>query len=218
MSVPAHPKVYHIVHVDRLASILRDGGLYCDAYVSRNALPGTTIGMSGIKARRLSHPLTSYPDLHVGDCVPFYFCPRSVMLYLISRGNHPDLTYRGGQQPIVHLAANLRDVVDWAEARNKRWVFTTTNAGSAFFDDYNTWDQLSEIDWDAVHATKWSGEDVPPRVKEGKQAEFLLEEFCPWEVFKCIFVYSESYYRQVEALLTSIPHKPKIQVQPRFYY
>ena len=218
MSVPAHPKVYHIVHVDRLASILRDGGLYCDAYVSRNALPGTTIGMSGIKARRLSHPLTSYPDLHVGDCVPFYFCPRSVMLYMISRGNAQGLTYRGGQQPIVHLAANLRDVVDWAEARNKRWVFTTTNAGSAFFDDYNTWDQLSEIDWDAVHATKWSGEDVPPRVKEGKQAAVLLEAFCRWEVFKCIFVYSESYYRQVEALLTSIPHKPKIQVQPRFYY
>ena len=92
MSVPAHPKVYHIVHVDRLASILRDGGLYCDAYVSRNALPGTTIGMSGIKARRLIHPLTSYPDLHVGDCVPFYFCPRSVMLYMISRGNAQGLT------------------------------------------------------------------------------------------------------------------------------
>lgn len=218
MTVPSHPKIYHIVHVDRLASILKDGGLYCDAYVSKNALPGTTIGMSGIKARRLSHPLTSYPDLHVGDCVPFYFCPRSVMLYLIWRGNHPELTYRGGQQAIVHLGANLRDVVGWAEARNKRWVFTTTNAGSVFFDDYNTWDQLSAIDWDAVHARNWAGKDVPPRIKEGKQAEFLLEEFCPWEVIKRIFVYSESCYRQVEALLASIPHKPQIHVETSFYY
>ena len=135
MAVPSHPKIYHIVHVDRLSSILQDGGLYCDAHVIRNALPGTTIGMSGIKERRLTHPLSSYPDLHVGDCVPFYFCPRSVMLYLIWKANHPDLAYRGGQKPIIHLAANLRDAVDWAATQPKRWVFTTTNAGSAFFDD-----------------------------------------------------------------------------------
>ncbi|MFN8587276.1 MAG: DarT ssDNA thymidine ADP-ribosyltransferase family protein [Candidatus Eisenbacteria bacterium] len=41
--------------------------------------------------------LASYPDLFVGDCVPFYFCPRSVMLYLIYRGNHgADLSWRAG--------------------------------------------------------------------------------------------------------------------------
>ena len=218
MAVPPHPKIYHIVHVDRLSSILQDGGLYCDAHVVRNALPGTTIGMSGIKERRLAHPLTSYPDLHVGDCVPFYFCPRSVMLYLIWKGNHPDLTYRGGQEPIIHLAANLRDAVNWAAAQQKRWVFTTTNAGSEFFDDYCSWNQLGKINWDAVHAPKWAGRDVPLSVKEGKQAEFLLENFCPWEIIKRIFVYSERVCRQVEALLASIPHKPLIEVCPDFYY
>lgn len=218
MAVPPHPKIYHIVHVDRLASILKAGGLYCDAHVVRNALPGTTIGMSEIKKRRLAHPLENYPDLHVGDCVPFYFCPRSVMLYLIWKGNYPDLTYRGGQEPIIHLAANLRDAVDWAATQPKRWVFTTTNAGSAFFDDYNSWDQLGRINWDAVQAKKWAGRDVPLSIKEGKQAEFLLENFCPWEIIKRIFVYSESVCRQVEALLAPVPHKPLIEVRPDFYY
>ena len=175
-------------------------------------------GMSEIKKRRLAHPLENYPDLHVGDCVPFYFCPRSVMLYLIWKGNHPDLTYRGGQEPIIHLAANLRDAVDWAAAQAKRWAFTTTNAGSEFFDDYSSWNQLDRINWDAVQAQKWAGRDVPLSIKEGKQAEFLLENFCPWEIIKRIFVYSESVCRQVEALLAPVSHKPLIEVRPDFYY
>ncbi len=95
--VPSHPKIYHIAHVDRLPSIVADGFLWCDAEVIRREPAGTTIGMSSIKQRRLTLPLSSYPDLHVGDCVPFYFCPRSVMLYLIHRGNHPELDYRGGK-------------------------------------------------------------------------------------------------------------------------
>jgi hypothetical protein len=49
----------------------------------RGGAPGTTIGMDSIKQRRLTKSLNSHPDLRVGDCVPFYFCPRSVMLYNI---------------------------------------------------------------------------------------------------------------------------------------
>ena len=100
MPVPAHPKIYHIVHVDRLPHIITAGYLYSDAYMQTRQGMGTTIGMSDIKARRLTLELNSHPSLHVGDCVPFYFCPRSVMLYLFYQNNHPELTYRGGQGPI----------------------------------------------------------------------------------------------------------------------
>ena len=218
MAVPTYPKIYHIVHVDRLSSILGDGGLYCDAHVVRHSLPGTTIGISEIKKRRLAHPLTSYPDLHVGDCVPFYFCPRSIMLYVIWKANNSHLTYRGGQSSIIHLGANLHDAVAWADAHGRRWAFTTTNAGSDFFDDYNSLDQLNNINWDAVQARWWSGPDVAPGIREGKQAEFLLEGFCPWEIIKRIFVHSQRIFRQVESLIASSPHKPQIEVRPDFYY
>jgi ssDNA thymidine ADP-ribosyltransferase, DarT len=42
---PAQPKIYHIVHVDRLASIVADGFLSCDAAMAKRANAGTTIGM-----------------------------------------------------------------------------------------------------------------------------------------------------------------------------
>ena len=84
MPPPAAPKIYHIVHVGRLPLIIADGSLWCDAEMARrNAVSpgtGTTIGLSSIKQRRLTRlTLTSHPGLYVGQCVPFYLCPRSVM-------------------------------------------------------------------------------------------------------------------------------------------
>jgi len=130
--VPNDPKIYHIVHVDRLSSIAA-GGLWCDAEVVRRSAPGTTIGMNAIKERRLNElTLASHPGLFVGECVPFYFCPRSIMLYLIYQRNHPDLAYRSGQGPIIHLESDLRQTVEWADTQGLRWAFTLGNAGSRF--------------------------------------------------------------------------------------
>ena len=111
MIVPPNPKIYHIVHVDRLPSIIEDDQLWCDAEMVQRGETGTAIGMDKIKQRRLTKTLNSHTNLYVGDCVPFYFCPRSVMLYVIYRANHSQLSYRGGQGPIVHLEADLRQTV-----------------------------------------------------------------------------------------------------------
>ena len=48
MKIPANPKIYHIVHVDNLASIVATGGLLSDAMMAGRT-GGTVIGMSGIK-------------------------------------------------------------------------------------------------------------------------------------------------------------------------
>lgn len=130
--VPQQPKIYHIAHVDRLPSIVATGGLLSDALVQAQALGGTMVGMNHIKQRRLTElQLASHPGLFVGACVPFYFCPRSVMLYLIHRRN-AELAYKGGQEPIIHLQADLGAVVAWANAQPARWAFTLSNAGSYF--------------------------------------------------------------------------------------
>ncbi len=52
--------------------------------------------------------------------MPFYFCPRSVMLYLIHQANYPELEYRGGQQSIVNLQADLKAAVDWASCKEAK--------------------------------------------------------------------------------------------------
>lgn len=212
--VPSQPKIYHIAHVDRLPSILADGYLWCDAEIVRRAPAGTTIGMNGIKQRRLNElRLSSHPDLHVGDCVPFYWCPRSVMLYLIYQGNHPEMGYRGGQAPILHFEADLNAVVTWANAQPLRWALTLSNAGSYFFEDRNDLACLGEINWAAVQATDWRGS-----LKEGKQAEFLVEQRFPWHLIERIGVCSKSVYGQVLNALPEKGHRPKVEIRPDWYY
>ncbi|ARM31170.1 DUF4433 domain-containing protein [Prosthecochloris sp. HL-130-GSB] len=211
-TIPANPKIFHIVHVDRLASIVSQGCLYSDAAVQGTPLPGTTIGMSTIKARRLAKTLNSYPSLHVGDCVPFYFCPRSVMLYMFHMNNHPEITYHGGQTPIVHLQADLYQTVKWANQNEKRWVFTNSNAGSFYFDDFNNLSQLNQVNWSSVDATNWKD------CREQKQAEFLIEEQFPWSLVEAVGVYSQAQFQQVSAALNSTTHRPPVSIQRNWYY
>lgn len=213
MPAPADPKIFHIVHLDRLQSIIADGGLLCDASVAERAPVGTTIGMNDIKRRRLTElRLNSHRDLYVGACVPFYFCPRSVMLYVISQANHPQLSYRGGQDPIVHLEADLRATVAWAEEQDLRWAFTLSNAGARYFEDRSDLGQLDKIDWDAVEAADWR------LCKEGKQAEFLIERRFPWELVSRIGVRLRRVCYQTEAVLEAAAHRPPVEIRPAWYY
>jgi hypothetical protein len=210
--VPNDPKIYHIVHVDRLPSIAA-GGLWCDAEVVRRSAPGTTIGMNAIKQRRLNElTLASHPGLFVGECVPFYFCPRSIMLYLIYQRNHPDLAYRGGQGPIIHLESDLRQTVEWADTQGLRWAFTLGNAGSRYFEDRRDLNQLNEIDWNAIAARNWVD------CKEGKQAEFLVERQFPWELVSRIGVLTRGMHDEVAKVQQGMMHKPVVQIRPEWYY
>jgi hypothetical protein len=210
---PLNPKIYHIIHVDRLSSVIADGELCCDETMMERQSVGTTIGMSDIKTRRLKNELNSRPGLRVGQCVPFYFCPRSVMLFLLHKANHPNLAYRGGQGPILHLEADMNAAIDQAEASGRRWAFTLSNAGAAYFEDRNERASLDQINWDAVRATNWAGP-----LQEGKQAEFLVEKSFPWELVLRIGVRTPDVRLQVEHILRDSTHRPVVESLPGWYY
>ena len=209
---PRRPQIYHIAHVDRLESIVQSGKLLCDAEMANMTETGTSIGMHTIKQRRAARTLTSHPTLRVGDCVPFYFCPRSVMLYVIRMANHPELAYRGGQEPVVHLEADLREAVSWAEVTDRRWAFTLSNAGSRYFEDRSDIRRLGELDWVAINARNWQ------QHKEGKQAEFLMEDSFSWTLVRRIGVCSDSVLRRVTQLTASSGHRPAVEVERDWYY
>lgn len=105
MMVPAQLKIYHIVHVDRLSSIIADQHLWCDAEIVRRSPQGS------------------------------------------------DLT------------------------------------------------QLTEIDWQSVHAERWSGSGIAPAIKENKQAELLIEYSFLWHLVERIGVHSQLTYLQAGIVL-----------------
>ena len=134
------------------------------------------------------------------------------MLYVIHRGDHDELEYRGGQEPIIHLEADLHQAVEWADAAKRCWAFTASNAGSSYFKDYADLADLDKLDWHAVQARDW--EDC----RDGKQAEFLVERSFPWELVSRIGVRSQQVCEQVEALLQKSSHRPSVEVKQDWYY
>jgi len=213
--VPAQPKIYHITHIDNLATIIRDGVLLSDATLASRGGPSVIIGMSEIKRRRIEEITVScHPGTKVGDYVPFYFCPRSVMLFLIHCANHPDLSYRGGQGPVVHLEADMHQVVAWAEREARKWAFSLSNAGAYYVEVRDRLDQLHEINWPAVAATDFRASEV----KEGKQAEFLVHNSFPWELIRRVAVYSAEIKARAEAALEGATHRPPVEILRHWYY
>lgn len=211
MPVPANPKIYHIVHVDKLASIIADGHLWPDAVMARRSA-GTIVGNVEIKSDRLQLPVNCHPETRVGDYVPFYLCPRSVMLYVISKGNHPNVTYRGGQEPIVHLVADLREVVDWADTVCKKWAFSDINAANRAAEFYCDLADLGNLNWNAINERYWAS------CRDHKMAEFLVHEAFPWEVIQEIGVLTRGTYQRVMDSIEDSAHKPRVEIKPDWYY
>ena len=211
MPIPTHPKIYHIVHIDNLPSIVRDGFLWPDAVMLKRQR-ATVIGNNEIKVDRLDLPVSCYPETRVGDYVPFYLCPRSVMLYVIWKQNHPNVAYRDGQGPIVHLMADMRETVEWATAANRKWAFSDINAANRAADFYNDLANLDQLNWDAIAARQWMS------CRDHKMAEFLMHEGFPWELIRGVGVHSEKIGARAIAAFGKDLHRPPVKVKTGWYY
>ena len=212
---PVQPKIYHITPIDNLASIVDAGWIEADGRRVGQGGGQTSIGMTDIKRRRLFDiDVLCHPGTKVGEYVPFYFCPRSIMLFILYKNNHPDMSYRGGQEPILHLQLDMETAINWADQHGVRWAFSDRNAGSYYTDFYNSRNELDKIDWDAVNETDFRD----PLVKEGKQAEFLIHDTCPWHLVEKIGVLNERIHNQVSAILQNVQHKPVVTIERTWYY
>jgi len=208
-------KIYHITHIDNLNNILQNKVLWSDAKRIELGMDCEIVGMSKVKQRRLEElEVKCYPGTMVGEYVPFYFCPRSIMLYILHQGNHPDITYHGGQVPILHLQADLQATIDWADSNNIRWAYSDINAGTYCAQFYNDPGQIDDIiNWPSVNATNWR----EAKIQEYKQAEFLTYESFPWELVEKVGVCNNEVRQQVLAKLGDV-RVPEVCVESDWYY
>lgn len=205
MTTPQDPQIFHITHVDNLPSILRDGGLSCDAQRISRGLNHTNIGHKHIKQRRLSRPVTTAAGGMLGDYVPFNFCPRSVMLYAVYRG-HQD--YSEGQENIVHLVSTVRRAI----ATGVPCAFTDRHAELAhalYFDDLS---KLSEVPWHVMGERYWSA------IKEERQAEFLVRDFFPWKAVTEVATMIPAMADKARLALQQAGYQTPVTTRPEWYY
>ncbi len=200
-----HVSIYHITDVANLPGILADQALNSDAAMeSRNP---EKIGYDHIKRRRLTEIIVPCCQCRkVGEFVPFYFCPRSPMLFTINKGN----TGRspGCQKTIIHLVSTMAAGI----ATGKDWAISTGNAGARHTTFSADAEALDQLDWEAIRATSWQGK------QHQKSAEFLLADSFPWSAIHLIGCQNSAIAANVGALLEQIAHKPAIQIKNNWYY
>lgn len=136
------------------------------------------------------------------------------MLFVIHRAKYPELAYRDGQQPVVHLEADMHAVAEWAEANGRRWAFSLSNAGAVYTQFSSELARLDEINWDAVTARDFR----PADVKESKQAEFLVQQSFPWQLVERIGVHSRGIAQRVNAAMNEADHRPSVEIRREWYY
>ncbi|MDZ7725941.1 MAG: DUF4433 domain-containing protein [candidate division KSB1 bacterium] len=128
-----------MTHIDNLESIIKENGLWSDSERIRRNLSYNKIGYQHIKDRRMRRKVNVGRGGCLGDYVPFYFAPRSPMLYTINKGNVPD--YQDGQEPIIHLVSNIDLVI----FQNSQFVYTDRHAELSHAEYSNNLDAISNV-------------------------------------------------------------------------
>ena len=204
-AAPTDPYIFHITHVANLAGILSQGGLWSDGQLLARNVRSTNIGYLHIKQRRMNRPVATRAGGVLGDYVPFNFCPRSVMLYVVSRG-HDD--YQGSQADVLHLVSR----VSIATNQGRPWAFSDRHAELSHALHFDDLGRLGAVPWHVMTRATWAD------VKEERQAEFLVRDFFPWTAVIEVATMNHEIARGVQEVLNRIPHQPPVVVRPEWYY
>jgi len=205
-------RIYHITQKDNLEGIVSRGELISQSVMEKDSVGYYNIAHATIQDRRAQTPVPCGPGGNLHDYVPFYFAPRSPMLYAINLGNVDGCA--AAQADIVHLVSSTESVA----ASGLGFVFTDGHGIMALSEFYDNFDDLGEIDWNVMQARYWADTNDDPDRKRRRQAEFLVYKSFPLDMVEMIAVMNERTKDQVEDVFLMANRKPPIKVKADWYY
>lgn len=212
MPRPVPTPVLHFTHVAHLAAVATHG-LLADTVAQERGLLTNEVGNREIKERRRRRPVPISPGGVVADYVPFYFAPRSPMMYSIYRGNVAE--YSEGTEPLVYLVSTVERLIEVGCAI----VTTDRNAVLGYTEFRHGLDDLEVlVDWPLMRATMWNDTVQEPDRMERRMAECLAHEAVPWEAFTEIHVRNPDRRAEVEAALAPGIAPGPVHVTPDWYF
>ena len=169
--------IFHFTHVDNFPAILNEG-LWADASIDCDKYKN--IGNVEIKSRRktMSVPFGGY----VANYVPFYFAPRSPMMYTQFKN---DIIKN---DETIYLVANAHDLIP-----KYKWCCSNMNEAKNDTSFFETVEDLEkELSWEIFSTQYWNNTDAYPDRMERRMAEFLVYERVAWDDFLGVAVYNEA--------------------------
>lgn len=212
MSRPVPTTVLHFTHVNHLASII-EHGLVADSVAQAAGLLEVEVGNVGIKQARHDRAVPIAPFGVVADYVPFYFAPRSPMMFAIEHGNVP--TYAGGCDDLIYVATTAERLVELGLIV----LFTDRNAVLAVTSFVATLEQAEEsIDWPLMRARYWGNTRDYPDRRERRMAECLVHNLVPFEAFHRVVARNRRCATLAQATFDSLGIDMPVSVRPDWYF
>jgi len=181
--------------VQNLPGIIANG-LVSDLTAQSEGLTQVDIGEQSIKKPRRSRIVDRPPGGVVANYAPFYFAPRSPMMYSIHCDNVP--TYQGGCDPLIYLLTTLERLT----GAGSTWLVSDRNARLRHAEFRGQTDAtLDHVDWDLMRETWWQNTPEFPDRKEHRTAECLVHERAPWLAFDQVATRNETIADEVRAML-----------------
>jgi hypothetical protein len=175
---------YRITHRDNLDHILEHG------IVNKNHLnadPGfVAIGNPEIIDVRSETAVDLDGYGNIGEYVPFYFTPRSIMLLNIVSGYWAPKVIRRSKEEIVVIRCLIETL-----ASQERWFFTDGQANDEETTHYGNLKHLKRIDWENIQNSRFHKSDGDVDRPRRYQAEFLVYDAVPVNCIESVCVYSD---------------------------
>jgi hypothetical protein len=205
--------IMHFTHINNLPGILANGFLQADNFVDRSSALQVEAADLDIKAVRKSAQVPLAPYGCVADYVPFYFAPRSPMLYKLHKGGVPN--YTGGQDPLVYLVSSAETVA----ASGASFVFSDGNCASTVTYFGSDLAQIeSVVDWEVMRAQMWANTADDPDRRRRRMAEFLVHHRVSIECLNAIVVRHDTLKEKVDGLLASSSVDLPVFAKPSWYF
>ncbi|HRN27490.1 MAG: DUF4433 domain-containing protein [Ignavibacteriaceae bacterium] len=189
-------QIFRITHYRNLDFTLRNG------IFSHNSEDGDpnyiNIGNQQLINDRGGTIVRVAPNGTLNDYVPFYFAPRSPMLYSISQGNVTG--FNGDQSDIAYIVSNIGAI----QEAERPYIFTNAHAYIALSRQYNNIRNLDRIDWNLMNARYWNRTIDDPDRMSRRMAEFLIYQFVPTTCILEVVIFNEQKLNYVNQLFTEL--------------
>jgi hypothetical protein len=189
-------EIYHFTHKDNFDSIIKNNGLFSTNNGKINKIEFKDASYLNIQDRRSRALVNTNKNGFLHDYVPFYFAPRSPMLFAHSKGIvSPGMN----QSDLIYLVSSVYSV----QINSLTYAFTDGHAAqniSSFFDNLK---DLNQIDWKLMKEKMWNNTLQDTDRTRRRQAEFLVKDFFPFQLVHKIGVFNDRNKNFIISILRS---------------
>lgn len=205
-------KIYRIFDGKNLRSILRSGCFYSTTRLAELGKQPSEIAHSRIMERRKKTVVPCAPGGVLNDYVPFYFAPRSPMLYAIFQGNVKE--FDGDQERIIYAVSTAQAVRD----SGLKFIFCNAHPIMAITEFFDKLEDLDKINWAIMMSKYWNDTLDQPDRKRQRQAEFLIHESFPFILIDELAVKTERAKYAAEKILMEFGTKIEVNIRHQWYF